>query len=100
MVRLCQSVGSGTLRTFSARCHFLRGKPDADGTSRPMFPVGALEAMPRGPADAEKTMQPLSVSQPTFDKTSTRNRGWTVTFAGMGINLALGVLYTWSMFKG
>jgi len=27
------------------------------------------------------------------------NRGWTVTFAGTGINLALGVLYTWSMFK-
>jgi hypothetical protein len=29
-----------------------------------------------------------------------RNRGWTVAMAGMGINLALGVLYTWSMFKG
>ncbi|MHC1766189.1 MAG: OFA family MFS transporter [Verrucomicrobiia bacterium] len=28
------------------------------------------------------------------------NRGWTVTFAGTGINLALGVLYAWSMFKG
>ncbi|HOB97247.1 MAG TPA: OFA family MFS transporter [Verrucomicrobiota bacterium] len=28
------------------------------------------------------------------------HRGWTVTFAGLGINLALGVLYTWSMFKG
>jgi len=27
------------------------------------------------------------------------NHGWRVTFAGMGINLALGVLYTWSMFK-
>jgi nitrate/nitrite transporter NarK len=25
--------------------------------------------------------------------------GWVVTFAGTGINLALGVLYTWSMFK-
>jgi OFA family oxalate/formate antiporter-like MFS transporter len=31
---------------------------------------------------------------------STASRGWIVTFAGMGINLALGVLYTWSMFKG
>jgi len=31
---------------------------------------------------------------------TTPNRGWIVTFAGMGINLALGVLYTWSMFKG
>lgn len=27
------------------------------------------------------------------------NRGWLVTFSGLGINLALGVLYTWSMFK-
>ena len=30
---------------------------------------------------------------------SQANRGWIVTFAGLGINLALGVLYTWSMFK-
>jgi len=29
-----------------------------------------------------------------------KNHGWSVTFAGMGINLALGILYTWSMFKG
>lgn len=28
------------------------------------------------------------------------HRGWIVTFAGTGINLALGVLYTWSLFKG
>ena len=27
------------------------------------------------------------------------NRGWTVTFAGMGINLALGVLYSWSVIS-
>jgi OFA family oxalate/formate antiporter-like MFS transporter len=26
-----------------------------------------------------------------------KNRGWTVTFAGTGINLALGVLYAWSV---
>src|SRR6266704_1901519 len=26
-------------------------------------------------------------------------RQWVVTFAGVGINLALGVLYTWSMYK-
>ena len=25
------------------------------------------------------------------------NRGWQVTFAGMGINLALGILYSWSV---
>lgn len=28
------------------------------------------------------------------------NRGWIVTFAGMGINLALGVLYSWGAFQG
>lgn len=32
--------------------------------------------------------------------TTSKNHGWTVTFAGLGINLALGVLYTWSLFKG
>ena len=26
-----------------------------------------------------------------------KNRGWSVAFAGVGINLALGVLYTWSV---
>ena len=28
------------------------------------------------------------------------NHGWRVTFAGLGINLALGVLYTWSVISG
>jgi len=28
-----------------------------------------------------------------------KNKGWSVTFAGLGINLALGILYTWSIFK-
>ena len=28
-----------------------------------------------------------------------KNKGWMVTFAGTGINLALGILYTWSIFK-
>ncbi|MFH1923451.1 MAG: MFS transporter [Planctomycetota bacterium] len=27
------------------------------------------------------------------------NHGWRVTFAGLGINLALGVLYTWSVIS-
>ncbi len=31
---------------------------------------------------------------------SLQNKGWTVVMAGTGINLALGVLYTWSIFKG
>ncbi len=29
----------------------------------------------------------------------TKNHGWRVTFAGMGINLALGVLYSWSVIS-
>ena len=29
-----------------------------------------------------------------------QNRGWIVTLAGTAINLALGILYTWSIFKG
>ncbi|MBF0525063.1 MAG: OFA family MFS transporter [Deltaproteobacteria bacterium] len=28
-----------------------------------------------------------------------KNRGWSVTMSGLGINLALGILYTWSIFK-
>ncbi len=28
-----------------------------------------------------------------------KNHGWLVAFSGLGINLALGILYTWSMFK-
>ena len=30
---------------------------------------------------------------------SSKNHGWRVAFSGLGINLALGVLYTWSLFK-
>ncbi|MBJ6723396.1 L-lactate MFS transporter [Geomesophilobacter sediminis] len=32
--------------------------------------------------------------------TTTKNKGWQVVSAGTGINLALGVLYAWSIFKG
>ncbi|MEI2781148.1 MAG: OFA family MFS transporter [Candidatus Competibacter sp.] len=31
---------------------------------------------------------------------SLKSKGWSVVLAGTGINLALGVLYTWSIFKG
>ncbi|HTG80753.1 MAG TPA: OFA family MFS transporter [Geobacteraceae bacterium] len=34
-----------------------------------------------------------------MSQTST-NKGWQVTMAGLGINLGLGVLYAWSIFKG
>lgn len=32
-------------------------------------------------------------------KTGKKNMGWFVAFSGIGINLALGILYTWSIFK-
>ena len=32
--------------------------------------------------------------------TAVKNRGWQVTMAGLGINLALGVLYSWSIISG
>lgn len=35
-----------------------------------------------------------AVAQPGF-----KNHGWRVTFTGMGINLALGILYTWSVIS-
>ncbi len=35
-----------------------------------------------------------------MDHSSVENKGKIVTAAGTGINLALGVLYTWSIFKG
>jgi len=45
---------------------------------------------------------PIQISKEatmTQQSHSTR-RGWTVVLAGTGINLALGILYTWSIFKG
>jgi len=32
--------------------------------------------------------------------TEIKNHGWRVAMAGLGINLALGILYAWSIFKG
>ncbi len=30
---------------------------------------------------------------------ATQNRGWTVALAGLGVNLALGILYSWGVFS-
>ena len=35
----------------------------------------------------------------TTTQSEIKNYGWRVTFAGMGINLALGILYTWSVIS-
>src|SRR5436853_7419023 len=50
------------------------GKPDATAATLPGLSAGAAAVPGHG-------------------------RGWRVTLAGTGINLALGVLYTWSMYK-
>jgi len=39
------------------------------------------------------------INPPTVSAPPANSQRWIVTFAGTGINLALGVLYTWSMFK-
>ena len=39
----------------------------------------------------------IAVDETSGIQPSAKNLGWTVTFAGMGINLALGVLYSWSV---
>jgi len=38
-------------------------------------------------------------SETTIAEPEFKNYGWSVTFAGMGINLALGILYTWSVIS-
>lgn len=44
--------------------------------------------------------QTATAHAPTSSGPPPHHRGWLVTFSGLGINLALGILYTWSMFKG
>jgi len=39
------------------------------------------------------------VEQIAVPKQAVGEHGWRVTFAGMGINLALGILYTWSVIR-
>lgn len=34
------------------------------------------------------------------ENSSSANRGWLIAFSGLGINLALGILYAWSLIKG
>ncbi len=39
------------------------------------------------------------MSEEITAKPETQNHGWRIAFAGMGINLALGILYTWSVIS-
>ncbi|HBT82356.1 MAG TPA: MFS transporter [Desulfuromonas sp.] len=50
----------------------------------------SLVPQPKTPTQEETTMS---------NEQTIKNRGWTVTMAGLGINLALGILYAYSMLK-
>lgn len=47
--------------------------------------------------DNDRTEKKHDMSNESIAPASAPNRGWAVTFTGMGINLALGVLYSWSV---
>ena len=49
-------------------------------------------------ARTDPARRPIHGSSP-FSAVEHPNRGWRVAFAGTGINLALGVLYAWSVFS-
>jgi len=44
-------------------------------------------------------MTPTQEETTMSNEQTIKNRGWTVTMAGLGINLALGILYAYSMLK-
>jgi len=41
-----------------------------------------------------------AIAEKASSSAAVKNLGWIVTFAGLGINLALGILYTWSVISG
>ncbi len=43
---------------------------------------------------------PIRKTKEEHVETTQKNKGWSVVTAGLGINLALGILYAWSIFKG
>jgi MFS family permease len=55
-------------------------------------PEGSLPTQCRGSTTINLIMGAKSMER-------FKNKGWSVTLAGLGINLALGILYTWSIFK-
>ena len=59
----------------------------------------ALQAMPHRTQDANCNRGMPYMTGGNMPQEA-QNRGWIVTLAGTAINLALGILYTWSIFKG
>ena len=85
--------GRNLLRFASAR----RAGRDA---AAPELPAGA-PARPRADRTLSRprAVSPDRAAAPTQRRTSMKQRGWLVTLAGTGLNLALGILYAWSVFS-
>ncbi len=51
-------------------------------------------------SDPRKSLPANHIHSPgEKERVMAKNKGWNVALAGTGINLALGILYTWSIFK-
>jgi nitrate/nitrite transporter NarK len=61
--------------------------------------LAAIDALPERAPDADCTTRRPETTGGDMSQHA-QNRGWIVTLAGTAINLALGILYTWSIFKG
>jgi len=59
----------------------------------------ALQAMPHRIQDVDRNPPKPELTGGNMPQEA-QSRGWIVTLAGTAINLALGILYTWSIFKG
>ena len=74
---------------------------------RPAGPASAVApGLPRPATGARRTLSRSSAAPPSAGPATTKDprgsmkrRGWVVTLAGMGLNLALGILYAWSVFS-
>jgi len=69
-----------------------------DGLGEGVEPESADPVTLKGTTDSSGSNNYFSSRSKTMS--SKTNKGWSVVLAGTGINLALGILYTWSIFKG
>jgi MFS family permease len=100
-----------------------RPEPDAP-LAKPIVPLTLLPASPGAPApQGRPEVRPFRVKWPlpfharfiaanhreiplpgkevpAMTAKNLTKQGWLVTLAGTGVNLALGILYAWSIFKG
>ena len=71
-----------------------------EASPRPSPEAGAREPKAGRRAGSSSTRRLAERLGATFDRgASMSRRGWLVTLGGMGLNLALGILYAWSVFS-